>query len=143
MRSFGYIILLLVFFTSCVSKKEYLELQSNRDEIQKAYDQFQTDIGLQLNQLQQECDRQIKEYQSNLNDLQRELDKNAIALSYEKNKVNTLQQELEHFKNTNATLLSQYVSGTKKPSPKQTAKILSGIHQIGQELSGINLLQTS
>ena len=43
----------------------------------------------------------------------------------------------------NSTLLSQYVSGTKKPSPKQTAKILSGIHQIGQELSGINLLQTA
>ena len=43
----------------------------------------------------------------------------------------------------NATLLSQYVSGTKKPSAKQTEKILSGIHQIGQELSGINLLQTT
>lgn len=43
----------------------------------------------------------------------------------------------------NATLLSQYVSGTKKPSKKQTQKILSGIHQIGQELSGINLLQTA
>jgi len=43
----------------------------------------------------------------------------------------------------NATLLSQYVSGTKKPSSKQTEKILSGIHQIGQELSGINLLQTA
>jgi len=43
----------------------------------------------------------------------------------------------------NATLLSQYVSGTKKPSSKQTEKILSGIHQIGQELSGINLLHTA
>jgi transcriptional regulator with XRE-family HTH domain len=43
----------------------------------------------------------------------------------------------------NASLLSQYVSGTKKPSPKQTEKILNGIHQIGQELSGINLLQTA
>ncbi|MBZ9786882.1 helix-turn-helix transcriptional regulator [Psychroflexus sp. CAK57W] len=43
----------------------------------------------------------------------------------------------------NPTLLSQYVSGTKKPSAKQTEKILSGIHQIGQELSGINLLQTA
>lgn len=43
----------------------------------------------------------------------------------------------------NASLLSQYVSGTKKPSAKQTEKILSGIHQIGQELSGINLLQTA
>jgi predicted RNase H-like HicB family nuclease len=43
----------------------------------------------------------------------------------------------------NATLLSQYISGTKKPSAKQTEKILKGIHQIGQELSGINLLQTA
>jgi DNA-binding transcriptional regulator YdaS (Cro superfamily) len=43
----------------------------------------------------------------------------------------------------NATLLSQYVSGTKKPSSKQTEKILRGIQQIGQELSEINLLQTA
>jgi len=40
----------------------------------------------------------------------------------------------------NATLLSQYVQGHKKPSAKQTEKILNGIHQIGQELSEINLL---
>ena len=40
----------------------------------------------------------------------------------------------------NPSLLSQYVSGTKKPSAKQTERILSGIHQIGQELSGLNLL---
>ena len=42
----------------------------------------------------------------------------------------------------NPTLLSQYVQGHKKPSSKQTEKILSGINQIGQELSGINLLRT-
>lgn len=41
----------------------------------------------------------------------------------------------------NASLLSQYVQGHKKPSEKQKEKILAGIHQIGQELSGINLLQ--
>lgn len=41
----------------------------------------------------------------------------------------------------NATLLSQYIQGHKKPSQKQTDKILEGIRQIGQELSGINLLQ--
>lgn len=41
----------------------------------------------------------------------------------------------------NPTLLSQYVQGHKKPSEKQTQKILSGINQIGQELSGLNLLQ--
>lgn len=40
----------------------------------------------------------------------------------------------------NPTLLSQYVQGHKKPSDKQTQKILFGIHQIGQELSEINLI---
>ncbi|MGK0446649.1 MAG: putative RNase H-like HicB family nuclease [Polaribacter sp.] len=40
----------------------------------------------------------------------------------------------------NSTLLSQYVQGHKKPSEKQTNKILAGIHQIGQELSGLNLI---
>ncbi|NOY95598.1 MAG: helix-turn-helix transcriptional regulator [Chlorobi bacterium] len=40
----------------------------------------------------------------------------------------------------NPTLLSQYVRGHKKPSDTQAEKILSGIHQIGQELSEINLI---
>lgn len=40
----------------------------------------------------------------------------------------------------NPTLLSQYVQGHKKPSDAQTKKILLGIHQIGQELSEINLI---
>jgi len=40
----------------------------------------------------------------------------------------------------NPTLLSQYVQGRKRPSDKQTEKILSGIHQIGQELSEMNLI---
>ncbi|MEY2905104.1 MAG: hypothetical protein RJA52_1120 [Bacteroidota bacterium] len=40
----------------------------------------------------------------------------------------------------NPSLISQYVSGTKRPSAKQTNKILLGIQKIGQELSSINLL---
>jgi predicted RNase H-like HicB family nuclease len=40
----------------------------------------------------------------------------------------------------NSTLLSQYVQGHKNPSDKQTNKKLAGIHQIGQELSGLNLI---
>jgi predicted RNase H-like HicB family nuclease len=40
----------------------------------------------------------------------------------------------------NPTLLSQYVQGHKKPSESQTEKILSGIQQIGKELSEISLI---
>jgi len=38
----------------------------------------------------------------------------------------------------NETLLSQYVQGRRKPSALQTNKILSGIHEIGQELISIS-----
>lgn len=40
----------------------------------------------------------------------------------------------------NATLLSQYVQGRKKPSIAQTEKILSGINEIGRELSELSLV---
>ena len=40
----------------------------------------------------------------------------------------------------NPTLLSQYVQGRKKPSAAQTEKILSGINQIGKELSELSLV---
>lgn len=40
----------------------------------------------------------------------------------------------------NPALLSQYVQGHKKPSGQQTDKILNGIHQIGRELTDLNLI---
>jgi predicted RNase H-like HicB family nuclease len=40
----------------------------------------------------------------------------------------------------NPTLLSQYIQGRKKPSEQQTEKILTGIQQIGRELSEMNLI---
>ncbi len=40
----------------------------------------------------------------------------------------------------NYTLLSQYVNGKKKPSPKQTGKIMEGIREIGRELKEISLV---
>ncbi len=40
----------------------------------------------------------------------------------------------------NPTLLSQYVQGKKKPSLRQTERIINAIHEIGVELSTINLI---
>ena len=38
----------------------------------------------------------------------------------------------------NETLLSQYVQGRKRPSAAQSSKILSGVQEIGRELSNIS-----
>jgi len=38
------------------------------------------------------------------------------------------------------SLLSQYINGIKKPSAKQTKRILQGVHQIGKELSEVQFM---
>ena len=40
----------------------------------------------------------------------------------------------------NPTLLSQYVRGQKKPSERQSRRILYGINRIGQELAEMNVI---
>lgn len=40
----------------------------------------------------------------------------------------------------NYTLISQYATGKKKPSAKQTEKIVEGINEIGRELSELSLI---
>ncbi len=40
----------------------------------------------------------------------------------------------------NPTLLSQYIRGHKKPSEKQSRRILYGINRIGQELAEMSLI---
>lgn len=47
---------------------------------------------------------------------------------------------VKHFANRigmNYTLLSQYVQGRKKPSGKQTEKIMEGLQEVGRELSEV------
>lgn len=40
----------------------------------------------------------------------------------------------------NQSLLAQYIKGIKKPSPTQTRRILTGVQQIGRELSEVRFL---
>jgi len=41
----------------------------------------------------------------------------------------------------NYTLLSQYVQGRKRPSEKQTERIVEGLQEVGKELSEVNIFQ--
>ena len=40
----------------------------------------------------------------------------------------------------NQSLLAQYVSGVKKPSPKQVQRILASIRSLGQEMAGLDVV---
>ncbi len=51
---------------------------------------------------------------------------------------------LRHFADRigmNYTLLAQYVQGRKKPSEKQTSRIVEGLQEIGKELSSVQLIK--
>jgi hypothetical protein len=41
----------------------------------------------------------------------------------------------------NQSLLAQYIKGIKKPSPAQTKRILTGVQQIGKELTEVNFIK--
>ena len=77
-----------------------------------------------------------KEFEVILENLQFEIDFKQFFQYYKVLNSKFLAEKI----NMNPTLLSQYIQGHKKPSPKQTEKILLGIHQIGLELSEINLI---
>lgn len=38
------------------------------------------------------------------------------------------------------SLLAQYISGKKKPSPKQVTRILNGVKEVGRELAALELV---
>ena len=40
----------------------------------------------------------------------------------------------------NQSLLAQYITGIKKPSPTQTNRILKGVQQVGKELAAIQFI---
>jgi predicted RNase H-like HicB family nuclease len=40
----------------------------------------------------------------------------------------------------NQSLLAQYIKGLKKPSPRQTERILKGVQQVGKELAAIQFV---
>ena len=40
----------------------------------------------------------------------------------------------------NQSLLAQYIKGIKRPSPKQTLRIMKGVNQLGKELTELRFL---
>ncbi len=76
-----------------------------------------------------------KDYHINKNNIEFEIDLQQFFQYYRVINSKFLAQRI----GMNETLLSQYVQGRKKPSIKQTNKILQGIQEVGRELSHINL----
>jgi hypothetical protein len=81
----------------------------------------------------EESEREIKE-----DSIKFEIDFKQFFQYYEVINSNVLANKI----GMNPTLLSQYVQGHKRPSEKQSRKIIMGILQIGKELSEIDFVAT-
>lgn len=97
----------------------------------------QTIHDLQLNALEA-TNLYLEEYGKNVN-----IDKIELEIDFK--------QFFEYYKiinskhlakriDMNESLLSQYVNGKKKPSKKQVARIVEGLHEIGRELMELKLV---
>jgi hypothetical protein len=70
------------------------------------------------------------------NDLTFEMDLTSVFEMYKVINMKALSSRV----GMNYSLLAQYASGKRKPSPKQSAKIIDIIHEIGRELSELSLV---
>ena len=124
-------------------KKKILFIVEKSDDGYWAYtpDQPVYTYGESINGLQYNA---YEAYSLYLEDSGMEIDEENIKLEID------LKQFFQHYRVINAkflarrigmneSLLSQYVRGRKKPSPKQIRRILSGIQEIGRELSNLHL----
>lgn len=99
MKNLLFFFLTLLFLTSCVSKKQYLEMVNSRDGLQQSYDDLQSQIKY--------CEDQLALRLDDLRKIENELLVNKTELANERNRLNTLEQQLEYFKSTNTNLLDR------------------------------------
>lgn len=77
-----------------------------------------------------------KGYSAKLADFQYSIDLKGFFENYKVLNAKVLSTRL----GMNQSLLAQYIKGIKKPSPKQTTRILRGIQQLGRELVDIQFI---
>lgn len=109
LKSFGAFIIITLFILSCVSKKKYQDVVTSRDNLQKSYDEVQTQLnGCKTRLLTCEND-----------------------LGHSNNKVSKLEQEMDYFKSTNTNLLDRLadLSVVSKSGAQSIKKSLEALNE--------------
>ena len=125
MKQLGLICLTVVLFTSCVSKKKYLALENAQAEFKIAYDQLQTIID--------ECE-------DDLDATKQELAVRDTELNAEKDRNQSLKDELDFVKKTNTNLLDRLsdLSVINKSGQESIQKSLEAINNQSAYIQELN-----
>ena len=119
------LLLPLIFASSCVSKKKYLEANKERLELRGNAERTQTALD--------DCNRQRATLQTGIDDSRR-------ALEAERTRAAQLQQQLEDMRNTNTNLLDRMadLSVISKTGAESIKKSLESINEQGRYIKDLN-----
>ena len=125
-------LILLIGLSSCVSKKEYLALQGNYDDLQS-----------QLRDSQQEtanCNNTVANLRQDLNNREAQIQQKNGQIDGLNNKVNLLERELEFQKQNNTNLLSRMeeLSILSKTGAENVRKTLESLNKQSEYIQDLN-----
>lgn len=122
----------LASFFSCVSKKKFLDLQSNCDEIRVVHENLQTQIA--------EGQKREEQLQASLRSKDNDLLVKENELSGARNKITSLETDLEYQKKTNTNLLDRLsdLSVINKTGAESIKKSLETLNEQTKYIKDLN-----
>jgi chemotaxis protein MotB len=130
MKNGAIVILSLLLFSSCVSKKKYLEIQTAQTEARVAREKLQLQFEnceaerVRLNSSLEEAENQLKQSEQ-------QLAVRSAELENERLKTRSLEQQMEYFKSTNTNLLDRLsdLSVVNKSGAESIKKSLEALNE--------------
>jgi chemotaxis protein MotB len=123
MKKVGFFVLSLVFLTSCVSKKRFLEVQNAQAESRLVYERLQGQFD--------NCENEKTALSKELDNCERQLAVRSSELANEQLKTRSLEQQMEYFKATNTNLLDRLsdLSVLNKSGAESIKKSLEALNE--------------
>lgn len=138
MKNYLLILLTPILVTACVSKKNYLDLQSRRDALQTELQQQKLACDQQVAGLQGE----LAQVRSDLRSTENDLLIRETELKNERGRVHSLEEQLDYFKTTNTDLLAR-LSDLSVVSKAGAASIQQSLEALREQNKYIKDLTTS
>jgi chemotaxis protein MotB len=120
-----------LLLVSCVSKKKFAEMRDGRERAESALAKASKDL--------KDCDEAKDMALAKLKDCNENLSKSQSDLSSERNRANSLQEQLDYMKETNTTLLARLadLSVVSKSSAESIKKSLEAIEGQSKQIKDL------
>lgn len=132
MKNYALLFLMILFLSSCVSKKKFTELQGSYDQLKANLENCEEARSITQGDL--------LKTQQELRDKDRQLASTETRLDNEQNRVKTLENEVDYLKKTNTSLLDRMsdLSVISKQGAESIMKSLDAINEQSKYIQDLN-----